>query len=128
MNGTTYTLADHGPRLISTIVDGIVIGIITTLLTGIGGEAGSVLSVVIGLAYYWYFWTRQDGRTPGKRVMNLKVVKTDGKPISDLDAVIRYFGYYINTAVLLLGWIWVLIDSEHQGWHDKLAGTYVVVA
>lgn len=128
MKGSTYILADHGPRLISAIIDGVLVGIVTGLLAGIGREAGGVLSLLIGLAYYWYFWTRQDGRTLGKQAMGLKVIKTDGTPISDTDAIIRYFGYLINWAVLMLGWIWVLIDSENQGWHDKLANTYVVVA
>ncbi len=128
MGSSTYTLADHGPRLISAIIDGILVGIVTGLLTGYGREAGGVLSFFIGLAYYWYFWTRQDGRTPGKQVMRLKVIKVDGTPISDSDAIVRYFGYLINSAVILLGWLWVLVDANHQGWHDKLAKTYVVVA
>lgn len=128
MGSSTYTLADHGPRLISAIIDGILVGIVTGLLTGIGRETGGILSFLIGLAYYWYFWTRQEGRTPGKQVMRLKVIKVDGTPISDSDAIVRYLGYLINTAVILLGWLWILVDAEHQGWHDKLAKTYVVVA
>ncbi len=128
MGSSTYTLADHGPRLISAIIDGILVGIVTGLLTGIGREAGGILSFLIGLAYYWYFWTRQEGRTPGKQVMRLKVIKVDGTPISDSDAIVRYLGYLINSAVILLGWLWILVDAEHQGWHDKLAKTYVVVA
>ncbi|HNR59128.1 MAG TPA: RDD family protein [Methanothrix sp.] len=28
----------------------------------------------------------------------------------------------------LLGYIWVLFDKKRQGWHDKIAGTYVVNA
>ena len=26
----------------------------------------------------------------------------------------------------LAGFLWAIWDSENQGWHDKLAGTYVV--
>jgi uncharacterized RDD family membrane protein YckC len=40
--------------------------------------------------------------------------------------VMRYIGYYISTIPLLLGLIWVGIDSRKQGWHDKLAGTVVI--
>jgi uncharacterized RDD family membrane protein YckC len=25
-----------------------------------------------------------------------------------------------------LGFIWIAIDSDHQAWHDKIAGTVVV--
>ncbi len=28
--------------------------------------------------------------------------------------------------MLSLGFIWIAFDSKRQGWHDKIAGTYVV--
>jgi uncharacterized RDD family membrane protein YckC len=122
----TYELADVGTRLIAIIIDGLILGFITGVLVGSGKGAGAGISFIIGVAYNWYFWTRQNGQTPGKMLMNIRVVKTDGSPISDVDAVLRYAGYYINTAVIMLGWIWALSDANHQGWHDKLANTYVV--
>jgi uncharacterized RDD family membrane protein YckC len=30
--------------------------------------------------------------------------------------------------VFFIGWFWAFFDADKQGWHDKLAGTYVVVA
>ncbi|MBI5649101.1 MAG: RDD family protein [Chloroflexi bacterium] len=30
--------------------------------------------------------------------------------------------------VFALGFIWILFDTDKQGWHDKIAGTYVVKA
>jgi uncharacterized RDD family membrane protein YckC len=42
--------------------------------------------------------------------------------------IVRYIGYYINSFIFMLGWIWAIFDSNKQGWHDKLAGTYVVPA
>ena len=38
----------------------------------------------------------------------------------------RYFGYYVSTIPLFLGFVWVAFDPRKQGWHDKLAGTVVV--
>jgi uncharacterized RDD family membrane protein YckC len=35
-------------------------------------------------------------------------------------------GKTISGAVFLLGYLWILFDRERQGWHDKLANTYVV--
>ena len=32
----------------------------------------------------------------------------------------------ISAMVILLGFVWILIDKKRQGWHDKIAGTYVV--
>ena len=60
--------------------------------------------------------------------MGLRVIKTDGTQISDADAVLRYVGYLINSPILMMGWIWAAIDDSNQGWHDKIASTYVVKA
>ena len=124
----THELAPLGTRFIALLIDGFILGLITGLLIGAGRTAGGGIGFVIGLLYYWYFWTRQDGQTLGKRWMGLRVIKTDGQPLSDSDAILRYIGYYINSAVLLIGWLWALFDSNQQGWHDKIANTYVVVA
>jgi uncharacterized RDD family membrane protein YckC len=34
----------------------------------------------------------------------------------------------ISVIVLLIGVIWAAFDANKQGWHDKIAGTYVVKA
>jgi uncharacterized RDD family membrane protein YckC len=124
----SYELADVTTRFIAIFIDGIILGIFTGVFVGAGKGAGAGISFIVGVAYNWYFWTRQNGQTPGKMLMNIRVVKTDGSPITDMDAILRYVGYYINSAVLMLGWIWALADSNHQGWHDKIANTYVVKA
>ena len=124
----TYELADVGTRFIAIIIDGIILAIVTGVLVGVGRGVGGGLSFIVGLGYNWYFWTRNGGQTPGKMLMNIRVVKTDGTPIQDMDAIMRYIGYYINSFIIGLGWIWALIDSNHRGWHDKLANTYVVKA
>jgi uncharacterized RDD family membrane protein YckC len=117
-------------RLIAIILDSILLGIISGIVTAIVGEQilGVGVGFIIGLGYNWYFWTQNQGQTPGKALLGIRVVKVNGGPLSDLDAIIRYIGYYINTFVLLLGWIWAIFDDRHQGWHDKLAGTMVVRA
>ena len=123
-----YELASVGTRFIAILIDGIILGIITGILVGAGREAGGGASFVIGLVYYWYFWTRQEGQSPGKKLMNIRVIKADGSPLSDGDAILRYIGYYINSLVFMIGWIWAFFDSNSQGWHDKIASTYVVKA
>ena len=120
--------ADLGVRFLAIVIDGFVLGLVAGLLFGAGGNAGGVAGFVVGMVYNWYFWTRQDGQTPGKRIMKLRVVKTDGSAITDTDAIVRYIGYYINTALLMLGWVWALVDDRGQGLHDKIANTMVVKA
>jgi uncharacterized RDD family membrane protein YckC len=43
-------------------------------------------------------------------------------------AIIRYVGLILAFLCLLIGIIWVAFDANKQGWHDKIAGTYVVKA
>lgn len=123
----TYELAGIGERFIGLVIDSLIISVIGGII-GVSGNlwGGGILSFLLGLAYHWYFLTRQNGQTPGKMVMNIRVIKADGTAISDLDAVLRYAGYYLNTTLLMLGWVWALFDDSRQGLHDKLANTYVV--
>lgn len=124
----TYELAGMGERFVAILIDGIIQGVIAGVLFGAFREPGAGASFIVGLIYYWYFWTRQNGQSPGKQLMRIRVVKADGTPISDVDAVIRYIGYYINSVLLMLGWLWAFADSNRQGLHDKIVSTYVVKA
>jgi uncharacterized RDD family membrane protein YckC len=123
-----YELAGIGQRLIALIIDNLILAAVGAVLFGAARSSGGAVTLLVGLVYYWYFWTRQDGQTLGNRIMSIRVIKTDGGPISDTDAILRYLGYYINSFVFMIGWLWALFDSDRQGWHDKLANTYVVLA
>lgn len=123
-----YGKADFGERFIAIFIDGIVQSLMIGLLFGAGGEAGGGLGFVLAILYNWFFWTRYDGQTPGKRIMNLRVVKEDGSELRDVDAVIRAVGYTVSGFVFGLGYFWALFDSKGRTWHDLLAGTLVVKA
>ncbi len=122
---TDYELADMGTRFIALFIDGLVLAAIGSVGFIADQVPWGVVSFFIGLVYYWFFLTRNKGQTPGKALMKIRVIKTDGSSMSDSDAVIRYIGYAINS-FFLIGWAWVLIDDNQQGWHDKLAKTYVI--
>jgi uncharacterized RDD family membrane protein YckC len=72
------------------------------------------------------FWkTRQ--ATPGKMMLSMKIVDAEtGGPMSGGQAVGRYFAYFVSL-IFMLGYLWVAFDPRKQSWHDKLAGTVVVV-
>lgn len=123
-----YELADVGTRLVAQIIDGFILGMITALLTMVFREPGTVGGFLVGLLYNGYFWTQKDGQTPGKRIMNIRIVRVSGEPLDYAAVLVRYIGYYINTFVFGIGWLWALFNDKSQGWHDLLAGTYVVRA
>ncbi|GAB4512998.1 MAG: RDD family protein [Anaerolineae bacterium] len=128
-NGKTYELADVSTRFFALLIDSIIVSVVAGIF-GISTDfvGGSILGIIFWAGYEWYFLTRHNGQTPGKMLLNLRVVKIDGSPIDDADAILRYMGYLVGSAIIMLGFIWAFFDSNRQGWHDKLAKTYVVKA
>ena len=128
----TTNKAGFWVRTFAYILDAIGVGIVSSILasmTGNGpsGTTSNGFSFLIGLAYFCYFWSAQGGgQTLGMRVLNLKVVRTDGSALTITQALIRYLGLFVSFICLAIGVIWVAFDADKQGWHDKIAGTYVV--
>jgi uncharacterized RDD family membrane protein YckC len=119
-------------RTFAYIIDAIGIGIVSGIIASlIGGGPTSAtsngLNFLFGLAYFVYFWSAQGGgQTLGMRVLNLKVVRTDGSALTITQGLIRYLGLFVSFICILIGVIWVAFDADKQGWHDKIAGTYVI--
>ena len=134
--GEKHELAGLLQRLAAGLIDMVLSSLLMLLFISLFAGRGMAETELIGrlittglpIAYYWYFWTRRDGQTPGKFALGIRVVKADGSPIKDVDAVIRVIGYHVSAAFLFLGFIWALFDRQNQTWHDKLARTYVVRA
>jgi len=82
------------------------------------------LALTIG--YFTYFHGAT-GRTPGKMILGLQVVSEEGKPLTFGIAFLRSVGYLVSSVVLNLGFIWAAFDRRKQGWHDKIAGTVVII-
>ena len=87
--------------------------------------ATTFAGLLLGVFYFLVFWTLA-GFTPGKAVLGLRIVRPDREPITGARALLRFVGYWVSAIPLFLGYIWVLLDHHRQGWHDKMAGTYVV--
>lgn len=85
-----------------------------------------VFAIYFGLTvcYDIGFWLLA-GQTPGKRVMGLRILRSDGRRLRFGNALRREIGYILS-GILFLGYLWILFDSRRQGFHDKLAGTIVV--
>lgn len=66
------------------------------------------------------------GKTLGKALLGLRVVRTNGRPLTFRPALRRVIGYYISFLALFIGYLWILLDDRRQGWHDKFADTVVV--
>ena len=131
------TNVGFGKRLVAYILDFLIfvafsfcLGIILTLLnliTASTSEANlTILSYVFAIAYWVGMWVYADGATYGKKILGIKIVKTDGSPLTFGTALGRYIGYIISGLPLGLGFLSVCWNKNKQGWHDKMANTKVV--
>ncbi len=78
------------------------------------------------LAYFVILWSKFGG-TLGQRMLGLHVVDAaTGRNIGIGRAIGRFVGYVISGIALDIGFIWVAFDTRKQGWHDKIASTFVV--
>jgi uncharacterized RDD family membrane protein YckC len=81
--------------------------------------------VTLLLGYHIIFWALK-ATTVGGIICNLRVVRTDGRPLTFPDALIRGFSAIFSIAALGIGCFWILYDADNQAWHDRFAGTWVV--
>ena len=95
---------------------------------GLAGPVDFLLQVVFPAVAVILFWKFR-GATPGKMLFSARVVdaKTLG-PLTNGQAIGRYFAYFVSILPLMLGFLWVAFDKRKQGFHDKLAGTVVIEA
>lgn len=120
-----------GLRLVAALIDGVVIAVISSVLknTPLPNFQRRLFrnsSLIIGALYSILLWVNWHGQTIGKKLMKIKVVQENGRPVDYRTAIIRYLGYLISSLVLFLGYLWIIWDEKKQGWHDKIARTYVV--
>jgi uncharacterized RDD family membrane protein YckC len=97
------------------------------LQQGLPGRYG--IQLLLSLIYFAYFWSGPEkGQTLGMSLFNLHVVRADGSYLDASRALIRFIGFFISQSALGIGLLWAAFDANKQGWHDKIAGTYVIRA
>jgi cytoskeletal protein CcmA (bactofilin family) len=119
LNTSALPRAGFGIRMGALLLDIILIGIVTQQL-----HDHDVFLVLLA-AYGAVMW-KLKGSTIGGIICGLQVVRVDGRPIDWPTAVVRALSCFLSLAVVGLGFIWIAIDHDRQGWHDKIAGTAVV--
>lgn len=92
---------------------------------GTARVAATAINYSLSFVYLVGFWTWL-GRTPGKMMLGLKVVRTNGSRVGLGKSILRYIGYNISYLAFFIGYLWIGVDPEKQGIHDKIADTYVV--
>ncbi|MCZ6692889.1 MAG: RDD family protein [Bacteroidetes bacterium] len=85
---------------------------------------------MLGLAASWlYYAVLESGSyqgTLGKMLLNLKVTDLEGEQISFSRATGRFFGKFLSSFIIYIGYIMIGLTEKKQGLHDILAGCLVV--
>ncbi|MFC2070970.1 RDD family protein, partial [Chloroflexota bacterium] len=124
-------------RFFAAFTDSIIISVILLIITSFffiasfGYNLWFSSSPFIFPLYWIYHWlfTGLKGQTPGKMALGIKVVDGRGnKPGLGIAALREILGKTISTLVFCIGFLWIGGDESKQGWHDKIADTYVVKA
>ena len=118
-----------GPRFLAYLIDSIIIGVVAGILSVVFRNApglSGALTAVLAFAYFIVMEATQ-GATLGKMALGLRVVKTDGSPISWTESVIRNLLRIIDGLfVYLVGAILVWTSPLKQRLGDRAANTVVV--
>lgn len=140
-------LAGFGVRLGAYLIDSVITTIVAMIvmipigmISGVAsvsssGEVNPAAFGIIGIGYlvlfgailgYHGYFLSTKGATPGKQVLGLKVIRTNGAPLSMGRAIGRFLSYMISSMPLYLGFLMIVFDKEKRGLHDMICDTRVV--
>ena len=142
-----YNVAGMGTRFLAGLLDMIFIGglilaanitlfiFLRVMNVFVWARTGSWLWALFGLltflvfwGYYIFFEMVWNGQSPGKRKMGLRVIRTDGAPITFPDSLIRNLIRLFDflPAYYGIGVIVMFINRQTRRLGDLVAGTLVV--
>ena len=143
-----YQVAGIGSRFLAAMLDTLLIFLLqaaviaafllilyildqTTLAKNLSAWAIAGLGLVTFLfywGYYIFFEMLWNGQTPGKRRTGIRVIRTDGTPITLSESLIRNLVRIVDLlpAAYGLGILTMFIDKQSRRLGDLAAGTLVV--
>ena len=135
----SYNIANIGHRILAVLIDLIIIIIYLVVLKYLGlglsmnmPEDGLVnmkrLLFLPAMFYSLVFHLIFNGRTPGKFIMSVKVVKRDGAPASWSDYIVRWVLRLVDIWLSsgAVGVIAVIFTDQNQRLGDAAADTIVI--
>ena len=141
------TLAGVGSRFASAIVDVllegvILLGLLAALsqvlsLSGLGEQSSTAIIAAVGslaaflviFGYHVLFETLASGRTPGKRLMGLRVARVGGNPVRFRESAVRNLVRLVDIVpppLYGVGAVAILAGRRNQRLGDVAADTLVV--
>lgn len=130
-----YPVASVGDRILGYLIDRIMLIAfaiaVGTIFYNLEVNEQWIWIVVIGIPFILYsvlFEIFMNGQTPGKRVMNIKVIRLNGTPATVGDFILRWIFALIDFGVLggAIAVILVAAGGKGQRLGDIVAGTTVI--
>ena len=136
-------LASIGRRFIAFFIDiSIVLAVsFLTLMIGLLASGIEINENVMSFTYVllpvylilcilastlFLFLHSYSGKSFGKLLLGIRVVREDGRGISLVQSFARWIGYYLSAIPVLYGYLSALSDYNNRTWHDKISNTYVI--
>lgn len=132
-----HELATVTDRFLAGFIDGIVILLFALLFTYFIeltiSEAGAwTLYVLLGLPFIWFYTLTSEsifnGQTIGKKLLRIKVIRIDGKPLTFVNHFARWSSRLVDiwASATSLGLIMMISSEQRQRLGGIISGTVVV--
>ncbi|MDO8615623.1 MAG: RDD family protein [Dehalococcoidia bacterium] len=108
----TIVMAGRGERILAWLISALIL----------------IFTLFIGWVIWW-FLVAPRGQNPGKAVVGIRVIRTNGDAVGTGGMFVRGLaGQLAGLIPLYLDDLWILWDRDAQTLHDKLVNTVVVRA
>ena len=85
-----------------------------------------LVGLVVWVFVYWWGSTALWGKTVGKAVIGVRIVRRGGTDLDPLHALWRVLAFPLSFLVFGLGFVGIVVGREHRALHDVIADTAVV--
>ncbi|GGD48739.1 RDD family protein [Pseudoxanthomonas indica] len=128
-------------RVAASVIDSIILAVAGGLCAELfgalisdlfsGGELAEIImtaicAILINATYHAWFHSTLLYATPGKMAVGIKVLRSNGEPISFLRALGRFFATALSAIPLGLGYVMAAFTARKQALHDLISDTVVV--
>lgn len=124
--GVPSPLASWGTRAIGFIIDYAPLWILEIIFFRSRAIVTLLGVISIGYLVYLGYLDGMTGQTPGKAIMGIRLVNTQGELIGTGPGIGRKFLHILDSLVCLLGWFLPIVDAKRQTIADKIMSTFVV--
>ncbi|NJB34983.1 RDD family protein [Croceivirga sp. JEA036] len=135
-----YKIVSIGERIIAFLIDGFILYLYAILVSFIGDAIGYIyedrwtqrglvaLIFLPAMGYSLFMHALFNGRTVGKMLLKMRVVKVDGSPVHWSNYLVRWMLRLVDIYLFIgsVGILSILFTDKRQRLGDAAAGTVVI--